>query len=283
VATLNTLKNIRRRAGRLSGDMLLCTATSNGSTTTFTDALNLNHEQSILLNRHGYLSGGTAANLGRSVRVTANVKSTQTLTFTPALPSDTAISDEMELWNERDEGVTPAAANEVINDAIRDVTENTPLPVTSDEFTFAASSPVIAVDDLEVDAVVDGTNWELITGVDWEDDSGIWRPIQSADIRVDRYARTVEILNRPRWNADGLSVRVRGANLATVLTSDSSTTAVNFQWLTHYAAAGFLALRLEKAYDRRDVEGRMLNLQAKAEQYAPRLQLSLSGRRWRLS
>jgi hypothetical protein len=268
--------------------MLLCTATANASTTTFTDTLNLNHEQSILVNRQGIFSGGTASNLERVVRVASNVKSTQTLTFTPAVPEATAIADELELWNERDEGVTPAAIHELINDAILDLGEHAPVPVTSDSFTFSANSPEIDIDLLEVGEVVDGTNWEIITGVDWkpadtDDTTFAWVRVDSPDFHVDRYARTITIRGQHLWLCDSMQMRVRGANIPSILDEDADTTPVNFEWLTHQVAAQALGLRLEKAYDRRDVEGRLLQLQQRADNLRGRVNLRLKGRIWRLT
>ena len=263
--------------------MVLCTATAIGSTTEFTDALNLYVESRLMDGRQGIFSGGTANNLGSIVRITDSDKATQTITVTPAVVSNTAALDELELWNERDEGITPAAVHRLINEAITDATENSPVPVTSDAFTWDAYAPVIDISDLEVATVADGNNWEVITGVDWQDDDDIWHPVPSADLRIDRYARTIEVRDRSRWLADGYAVRVRGANLPTGLSTDSATTPVNFEWLTHQVAAQALGIRLEKAYDRKDVEGRMLYLQQRADMLRQKTRLYLRGRFWRLA
>ncbi len=267
--------------------MLLCTATGNGTTLTFIDTLNLNHEQSILVNRQGIFSGGTANNLARVVRVESNVKASQTLTFTPAVPSSTAIGDELELWNERDEGVTPAAVNDLINDAILDALEFSPTPITSDAFSFAYADNIIDIDtQVKVATVVDGTNWEVITGVDRRmgDDADFnWVKIDSADLEVDRYARTITIKGQNRALADTMQIRVRGANLPVILSTDAATTSLSFEWITHHVAAQCLGIRLEKAYNRKDIEGRLLQLQARADAIRPKTNLRLRGRFWRLS
>ena len=268
--------------------MILVKATANGTTTTITDVLNLNHQNSILVNRQGIFSGGTAANLGRVVRIESNAVSTQTATFTPTMPSATQTGDELELWNERDEGITPDAVNDLINEAILDVSETSPTPVTSDAFTFAWGEPVIDVDTLEVNDVVNGNVWEAITGVDYydndeEEDGYVWHRIDSADLRIDRLARTIEIRNRPRSLADSKLVRVHGANLPQTLSADSDTTPVNFEWITNHVAAIALGMRLEKAYDSKSVEGNMLRLQQRADTLRPRTLLRLRGRFWRLS
>jgi hypothetical protein len=263
--------------------MVLCKATATGSTTEFTDALNLYVESRLMDGRQGIFSGGTALNLGRIVRITDSDKLTQTITFTPAVPTATLALDELELWNERDEGITPGAVHNLIDDAIADITENAPVPVTSDAFDFASAAPVIQIDDLEVDELVDGANWEAITGVDWQDEEDIWHPIPSAELRVDRHARTLELRDRARWQAEGRAIRVRGANLPQALATDAASTSVNFEWITHQVAAQAMGIRLEKAYDRKDVEGRMLYLQQRADQLRAKSRLYLRGRFWRLS
>jgi hypothetical protein len=275
VATLSTRKQIRRRVGRLTGDMILLVATSAGTTTTLIDALNLNQETNSLINRLGYVSGGTALNLNKTARVSGNTKSTQTLTFTPALTSATAALDEMELWNERDEGITPKDVNDLINDAILDAGEQGVVPVLGTEAAFARDSPIISVN----------AAWEAVTGVDWEDDAGIWHPIPRADLRFDRIQRQVEILNWSRELADAHMVRVRGANVPGALTADTGTgseTSVDFEWITHHVAAQAMGLRLAKAFDTKMVEGLMLKLEAKANQLRPKNTIRLRGAYWRL-
>ncbi|MCC6382647.1 MAG: hypothetical protein IT304_09050, partial [Dehalococcoidia bacterium] len=273
LATLSTRLQIRRRVGRLPGDMPLCTATAAGSETTFTDALHLAHEPKLLLARLGLFSGGTEANLGRIVRATDNVKSTQTLTFTPAVPVATAEGDVLELWNERDEGISPALVNELIDEAIRDAAGRTPQPVTGAAQDFIADANVLAID----------ASWEAFTGAEWKDECGNWRKIDAADLRVDRYARTVTIDGRHRSLADQHQIRLRGANLPEALASDDAETAIDFEWITHHVAAQALGYRLEHAYDRKEVEGRLLQLQQRADAVRPKIQLTLPGRFWRLS
>ena len=283
MTVLNSLTSIRRRVGRLTGDMILCTATSNGTTTTFIDSLNLHHENKIFQGRQGIFSGGTLANQGRIVRVTDLVKSTTTITFTPTLPSATQTADELELWNQRDEGVTPTFVNQTINDCIRDVVENSRLPVMSDAITFDANDPVIDIDDtVEVDGDNVGSDFRGITGVDWQDDNGDWHPLPRVDIRVDQYARDVELIGRARWLADARSIRIRGVYLPAPLSAESDTTSVDFEWITHAAAAIVVSKKMETAYARSELEGNMLRLQQRADQRLAKTVRHLKGAFWRL-
>lgn len=85
------LSNLGEKAFSVSG-----TATGAGSTTTIVDATRLTHPVDTL----GYttfatitFTGGTAPNIGLSRTVTIFSATTDTITFTPALPSATAASD----------------------------------------------------------------------------------------------------------------------------------------------------------------------------------------------
>ncbi len=289
MAILTTRKTIRRRVGRQTGDMLLCIATAAGSTTTFVDTLNLNVEGSILLGRHGVFSGGTADNLNRIVRVTANVKANQTLTFTPTTATATATNDELELWNQRGEGTSPSVINDLIDDAISDLAENAPIPVTSDTFTFSSTNPIIDIDTLLLNAVANGSSWEAITGVDWrpissdDDFTYSWRKVDSVDLDVDRDGRTITIKGRHSMLADQNSMRVRGANTSGSLSSDSDTTQINAEWLMYEVSARALAIRMEKAYDRKELDITRAGFQMQADVRRPRTALRLRGRYWRLT
>ena len=87
----------------------------------------------------------------------------------------------------------------------------------------------------------------------------------AADLRVDRYARTVTIEGRHRYLADQHQIRLRGANLPEALATDDAETAIDFEWITHHVAAQALGYRLEHAYDRKEAEGRLLQLQQRAD------------------
>lgn len=268
--------------------MLVCTATSNGLSTTFIDAINLNYELSILRNRIGVFSGGTALNLGRLIRIESNTKASQSITFTPSVPATTAVGDELELWNQRDEGSSPTVIDDLINDVLADVYEGSPVPVVSDSFTFDATSPIISVDDLEQNSVVTGDTWDGITGLEWRyvtTDADLiygWSKVDVADMEVDRTNRTITICGRHQYLCDTQSVRVRGATLDSSLDTDDETTLLNAEFLAHQVAALALGYRMEKAYDRKDVDITRAGLQARAEQLRPRTRRILRGRYWRL-
>lgn len=273
MATLSTRKSIRRNVGHLTGDMDLFVASASGSTTTFVSAVNGNRQDNSLNERLGIFSAGTANNIGSIVRVTANVRSTQTITFTPAVASSTAAADELELWNRRDQGVSPRDVNDLINDAIAAVGEQAPIPALDSEVAFDFDDPLISVP----------AAWEAVTGVEWEDDLTIWHPVPRADIRVDRVQRKVELKGRSRELASGRMVRVRGANMAVALSADTDTTSVNFEWICAYVAVQVLWVMREKAFDVKEIDGKLLSLDRDAKLLRPKNALRLRGAYWRLT
>jgi hypothetical protein len=219
---------IRQRIGDLIGDLVVCTATDDGSTTTFVDSKNLQRDPAILVGRHLYLSGGTTANLGHSARVSDNAKSSGTLTFSPALPSDTATGDAGELWNTREIGWTVEQIHRCINYSIDDVADLGAMLATNDPAaTFTFSSPVV---DLP-------TDWVYFCGVSWQDPSGVWKRIPPANYRVDRINRTLELRNQSRSLASGRSLRLVGATIPGPLAADSDVTNVNVEWLAYQTIA----------------------------------------------
>lgn len=255
-----TRTTIRQWAGDLSRQMLVLTATGAGTTTTFVDAINLADADSSLIGRVGWTSGGTAANLGRELRVSDNDRSDTSITFTPALPSATASSDEIELWNDLDQGVTPAEVNRLINRAIETVADANPVPDTAAEVAFDYADPVITLE----------TDWRWFEGADYEDSNGIWHQIPATFeiFRVDEAARTVEIL--PPWSRkiDDLNIRLRGSTRPSALTTDTGTTGttvVDAEYLAHWVAAEILLAAAYTSMDGAALERRAAKRFTEAE------------------
>lgn len=215
---------LRRRVGRLTRQMFVVKATSAGTTTTFVDQINLSDPSDSLLNRIGWVASGTSANLYTTIRVTDSDETTTTITFVPALASSTATNDEIELWNEMDQGIVPAEVHELIDLAIESVADAHPIPAIEAAQTFDKDSPVLDMP----------STWRWFEGADWQDVSGFWHPIWERFLRVDEASRTVEILNQAAVNADTLQVRLRGSTRPSALSSDTSTTTVNAEYILKY-------------------------------------------------
>jgi hypothetical protein len=258
---------IRRRVGRATRQMILLVATSNGTTTTIIDTINGSDPTSTLLGRVGWVASGTAANLGRTVRVTGNTESTSTITFTPALPSATATADEIELWNDLDQGVTPQEVHELIDMAIEAVADQYPLVAIDDEQTFDADSPVL---DIPVD-------WDWFSGVDYQDVSGYWHPVYQNQIRVNDANRTVELIYPARTSFDTLNVRLRGATRPTAASSDSTDIPIDAEFLIKYVSYHVLMNASYTAMDGVAMERRASTFKAEAEALRLKARQHVSG------
>jgi hypothetical protein len=232
-----TLQFLRRTIGGITGDLDILVATSNGTTTTFVDALNASVENSHFAARQGIFSGGTAANLARIVRVTSNDKSTTTVTFTPTAASATAIGDTLELYNRDGQGPSVRQIHDAINRCIVFASKGVLAEVLDTATTFDADDP-----SLDIPA-----GWRRLTHVEFrngDESTDDWEEIPSPDWMpgVDRVGYTVRVDGISRARADGYSIRLRGYTAATELTNDADTTLADAEWLVHEASSHLLLM-----------------------------------------
>lgn len=261
--------DLRRWVGRLVGDLIVCTATDAGSTTTFIDSRNLATENNALVGRRGFVSSAAAsANREVSVRITGNVKGTRSVSFEPALTESTQQGDVLELYHERGLGPTPEEIHAVLNDYIASVGDLSLTEVQGDPAPFDKSAPTIAIPE----------TWGWFSGADWEDDWGIWHPIPPADLRINVPDRTVEIRNRSALIATSRNVRLRGQSNAEALTQDSSTTEVDAEWLAYQSAAQLMISMSARAHDPAQVERRAQYFQSLADQRRPKVRARFPGK-----
>jgi hypothetical protein len=219
---------LRQQIGRLTGDMLKCTATATGTTTTLIDAINLYRGDGSLEGRIGWFSAGTAGNLYDTVRVTGNTRSTFTVTFTPTLSDATATSDVLELWNERGQGYLPADVHSAINDAIALV--GTGVTTLDDEeiTDFDIDDPYLTIP----------AEWDYVGEVWFKDTDEIWHeiPFTPFNMEVNDIDRLIRLKGDAAKKADTCTVRLVGEIAEGALSSDTSSTTVNAHWLTHHVA-----------------------------------------------
>lgn len=229
-----TLQVLRRAIGGLTGDLDILTLTAAGSTTTATDVLNANVETNSWKGRLGYFSGGTSGNLGRTVRITANDKATQTLTFTPAVVASTASGDTLELYNRDGQGPTIQQIHNAINLCIEFVSKGALTEVISSEVTFDQDAP---------DLTIPGT-WRRLVAVEYQldNDAEDWVSVPEAEWTdaVDRVGYTVRLDGLARAYADTRPIRLRGYTTAGQLAADNDTTLVDTEWLVHAAVSQIL-------------------------------------------
>lgn len=262
-----TRRELRRSVGRTVGDLLLVTATAAGNTTTLTDILNLGTADNSLIGRIGVVTGGTAGNLGRQVRITANTHASGTVTFVPALPQATQTGDQIEFYNERETATGPDTINEAINDAIRDVRGAYRTKVEGDETAWSYDTTA---------GVEIPEEWNGISGVTAKDWAGLWRPIPWVDITIDTIGRKVFLANRSQWLADGLEVKLIGTTEPSLLTSDTDSTEIDPEYLRLAVSASILqstAYRrmnsVEARQDAQTFQGRAGSIRPKARRRAP--------------
>lgn len=216
---------IRRRVGAMTRQAKVATATAVGTTTTFVDAITLIDPSNRLIRRVGWVC--TGANAGRSFRVTANNAQDASITFVPALPNATQVGDEVELWNELDQGVVPTFVHEAINTAIEFVRDCYPILQVDDEQTFDRATPTLTIP----------TNWRYFSGVELQTPQGLWRPLTQKQFRVRKFERTVELVNGSQNIAHRYPVRLLGATVPSDLTSDDDSTIVDTEWLIKQVSA----------------------------------------------
>lgn len=255
---------LRLWVGEILGDVKSLTATAVGTTTTFIDLKNNAVLGDSLTGRILYFTG-PVNNLGLERRITGNTESTGTLTFA-AVTTAPALADTAELWNDRNTGVIPSTqVHNFINRAIAAV-ERLFLTEVSAEYAFKSTTPAFAL--------AQSTWIAVVQGAEWKDGANVWHHIPSADVRVDRANRTVEIRNTPRDLADGRTVRLRGYTAAGALTSDTAETSVNAEYVATQAAAWLLAATWHKRSDARDAKQQAGELQARADVLRPAASLT---------
>jgi hypothetical protein len=218
---------IRRRVGTMTRQAKVVTATSVGTTTSLVDAINLAYPTGKLIGRVGWVCVGDPSNQERSFRVTANSSANTDITFTPALPVATQIGDEVELWNEFDQGIVPTLVHEFINTAIEYVRYAYPITAVDDEQDFSRSSPVLSIPD----------TWKYFSGVEAQSPTGLWRPLTQKQFRVRKFERSVELVNGAQDIANNYPVRLIGATIPSDLDADDDSTIVDTEWLIKQVSA----------------------------------------------
>lgn len=230
-----SLQFLRRAIGRLTGDLDILVATSNGSTTTFLDVLNANVESNSWKGRLGYFSGGTAANVGSTVRLTANDKTTTTLSFLPAVAGTTAIGDTLELYNKDGQGPTIRHIHDTINLCIEFAGKGVLTEALDTAVTFDEDDPVLTIP----------ASWRRLVAIEYragDDDTDDWLTVPEVDWveTVDRLGYTVRVDNISRYLANDYQIRLRGYTVAGQLSAETDTTLVDTEWLVREATSQIL-------------------------------------------
>jgi hypothetical protein len=246
-----TRTEVRQGVGRKTGDLTLLVATHDAaSTDTFRDTVHLGDRGDnapSLLNRIGYFSGGTAANLGHEARIQSFTSSSRTLTFTPAATSTPVIGDTLELWSIADRVGGISDLHGHINDAIRAVRNVVGVEVYDDTAVYRPStSATIAIPD----------GWQELGGIEWADRQGNLYDVPKSQVLVRLGRRTVEIKGRALSLAANRPVTLWGYDRAALLEADDDETTVDFEWLVETVASALSLAPSWKATDRAAEERR---------------------------
>lgn len=224
-----TRLQLRRRIGEKTGDLLLVTCTDPGDTQTAIDAVRLSISTGLLKNRTAYAAAGTADNIGVTTRVSGNSRAQTSLTVAPPFPAATAVGDEIEVWNEDDQGITPGRVHAWLDEAVDAVAPVHLIDAATVEVTFARATPLLALP----------ADWVGVYAASWQDARGLWRelPRGSRALRVDRVSRTVELLTAAARLADGRPVRLHGKARPGPMLDDAAVAPVDPEWLVTQVAA----------------------------------------------
>jgi hypothetical protein len=232
-----TLRDLRRDVSDRLGDLVILTATADGSDSTFTDRANLvgeNYAGRQLL----VAEAGNAENVGLTRYVASFNTSERTVTFDPALPAETQEGDEAELHNARGVGWKVEEKHRAINRALR--TSGALVPVVariSTAFDYAVGT--IRVPD----------HLSVVNAVEWEDADGYWRPVRFSGAPAGSGWRmlpgkTVSITGSWDRAMDGRTVRLSGYGEPQELADDAAETAVDAEYLVAQVTVELLKAQL---------------------------------------
>ncbi len=224
----STRRDLRRLIGDVTGDLLVCTTTSAGTTTTFSDTARLadrGDRAPSIVNRILYFStDADTLNLGHEAAVTDYASSTRTITFTPAAPTAVTSGKVVELWSVAERIGSIGAIHRLIDYAIKQVEDMAGLEeYSTPAVTFDARTGTISIP----------ATWAEVGGVEWTDASGYARELSSRWLRVRPAGRTVEIHGRGAALANRRSVRLWGYPRMTALATDAATTDVDAAWIVN--------------------------------------------------
>ena len=231
-----TRRDLRRMILGEVGGIRILKATANGSDVTFIDATNLIGENNTYIDQQAYFAGGTVQNLELIRHVTGSNRDQRAIGFGLALPMPTAIGDVVELVNMRGTGYQIADVHQALDEAMISARTGSLIPATQTMGTYSRTTGSLEIPP----------DWVLISGIQWQDEAGAWRPMRIASRAggdgwsVDKYNRLVEVGGTWGYKIDGATVRLAGMTAPERLEHDDDTTGVNAEWLTAQAVANLL-------------------------------------------
>lgn len=220
---------LRRLIALTVGDLLLATATQDGTTSQAISASAFAAEANHFAGREVRFTGGTAVNVGQTRTVRGSDPVSRSITLADPLPAPVAAGDTMELYNQRGLGWSVAMIDEAINSAIRLAGDmHATVPLVADAPTaFSRLDPTIPIP-------ADFTHFE---GLEYTDRRGARCALKPAQYRVDRFDRTVTVRGDMVDALNGLTPRLRGHRRPPLLTVDGDATDIPTDWIVSQVAA----------------------------------------------
>lgn len=259
----STRKQVRRDVLADLGDILILTATGDGTDVTLIDTDNLYGEVDAYRGREVRFTGGTAGNLGEIRYVTGSSASQRAIGWGVALPADTATGDEAELVNTRGLGFRSLDVDRTIARALRSLAGDSRalFPLEAETETFARGTGIAIP-----------ATFRTVEDVLWQepDDEAIWHAIPKANRAegqgwwVDRAERELKITGRPALRSDTMTVKIMGLGVPSEPNSDDDTIPVSHDWLVA-ATQALLARARHMRMATPENERLMYGLQQEAE------------------
>jgi len=227
-----TRAQLRRQIADRFEDLVMLTATANGSTTTLLDTINVNAGTEHFNGREILFTSGTNDGLVR--RITGTTSSTGTLTFA-AVTASTATNDTADVYNRRGRGFTVAQYNRAINNAINDA-----YPLGMIEVVATVTNP--AAFDAETPEITVPASIIDVLELEYADSSGDYHVLPKARRRggygwfADPASGQLRLHGRVAASADGLVLRIHGLGRQDELSSDSDTCALSPEYIVARAA-----------------------------------------------
>jgi hypothetical protein len=228
-----TKRLLRRKILRQLGDLIVVTATANGTNVTLIDQAHLIGEPDAYRGRSIYFTGGTSDNLGEERYITGSIKTARNVSFDYPLPEATAIGDEAEICNMKGTGYKFQDVHDAIDSAIDNGADMALVPayeLVSSYFDDSAGT--VAIPDA----------WVGIGGIQWRDaDDEEWQLLNMSSRAVgsgwsiDRANRVVDIAGYTARRINSKQVRLYGFTRPGALVNDDDTTPLDAEWLVKEA------------------------------------------------
>lgn len=219
---------IRRRVLQKLGDLIVATASANGTTQTLIDQKRLIGEPNAYRGMQALLTT-FGANQGEERYVTGSARDTRSITFDFSLPEATVIGDEVELINFRGTGYHFEDVNRAIATAVDDAAKGAPEPVIlANTAAFTRVPGIISIPD----------DWVAVSGVQWrDDDDSTWQNMTYSGRQlgsgwsVDRANRTVNIGKQMGYRIEDKDTQIVGFRIPAAPEFDDDLVGIDASWV----------------------------------------------------